>query len=92
MLFWIVFCFVFFINIVTPFIASGFNEAYTSHDTASADNTSPPSMTSILGISALNILLVPFWTIGMPTLMNTFIMIPIRALMWYLLLRMIRGI
>ena len=92
MLFWIVFCFVFFVNIITPTIAAGFNEAYVSRDATSIDNTAPPSMTTILGVSALNIFLVPFWTLSMPALMNIFIMIPIRALGWYLMIRIIRGI
>lgn len=92
MLFWSVFIFVFFVNIITPYVAAGFSQAYTTHDTDSADNTAPPSFLVLTSLSALNILLIPFWTITMPFLMNLFIMIPIRALGWYLFLRLIRGI
>lgn len=93
LLFWTVFTIIFFINIITPIIALGLSEAYTSHENSLADATSPPDISiSAWTISGINVLLVPFWTFGMPVYMNLFIMIPLRVLAWIILLRMIRGI
>lgn len=87
--FWTVFMIIFFINIVTPYIAAGLNQAtITTHDSNDANVDTPPS---VFAISGFAILTVPFWTLGMPSLMNIFLMIPMRALAWYLLIRMIRG-
>lgn len=86
--FWTVFLFVFFINIITPIVAEGLEQSVIGHDYDDVDATSPPSLTFTVLVS---ILLVPFWTLEMPVLMNLFIMIPVRVLAWYLLLRMIRG-
>ena len=88
--FWTVFVIIFFINIITPIVSLGFGKEYIEYDTDLEVN-SPPTISDYFGISALNILLVPFWTLGMPTLMNLFIMIPLRVLAWILILRLIRG-
>lgn len=93
LLFWTVFTIILFINIITPIIALGLSESYTSHDNGLADANAPPEISiSAWTITGFNILLVPFWTFGMPFYMNLFFMIPLRALAWIILLRMIRGI
>lgn len=91
MAFWTVFLIIFFSNLIIPVVAVGFGEDYISYDSDNADPTSPPSLSDYFGIGALSILLIPFWTLGMPTLLNLCIMIPLRVLAWILVLRMIRG-
>ena len=87
-LFWTVFLIVFFINIFAPFVSEGLSDTITTHPASDADPVSPPSLFSI---SLFNVFLVPFWTLSMPFYMNLIIMIPLRVLAWYLILRMIRG-
>ena len=88
--FWTVFLIILFINILVPLIAVGFQEEYNEYNTEGLAD-SPPTIADYFGISALNLLLVPFWTLGMPTMMNLFIMLPLRVLAWILILRLIRG-
>ena len=91
LLFWSVFMIVFLINILAPVIAAGLGDSLEVHDVDDANPTDPPSASDIFTLSVFNILLVPFWTIGMPFYMNLFIMIPLRVLAWILILRLIRG-
>lgn len=91
MAFWVVFLIVFFINLFTPIIVSGLGSSVASHNTDEADILDPPSVGDIVSFTGLNILLVPFWTLSMPLFMNLTLMLPLRVLGWYLILRMIRG-
>lgn len=87
--FWTVFLIIMFTNIITPYVSDAFSQTYTSHETE--DVSAPPSITDFFSLSIISFITIPFWTFGMPVLMNLFIMIPLRALAYILLLRMIRG-
>lgn len=87
---WTVIIIIFFINIAVPIISIGFGQDYVEYDT-DLEITSPPTIGDYFGIGALSILLIPFWTLGMPLYLNLSIMIPLRILAWILILRMIRG-
>ncbi len=89
--FWAVFLIVFFINIFAPIIGAGFDQQIDERDTSEIDPSTPASGLAVLGFTIFNIFLVPFWTIGMPVLMNVIIMIPLRILGWILIFRMFRG-
>lgn len=60
-------------------------------DNAEANVPETVSLGDSLVISSINILLVPFWTLTMPTWLNIAVMLPLRALGWILLIWLIRG-
>lgn len=89
LIFWTVFCIVFFVNLIVPVVYVGLGSEQTQYSSDEADVSSPPSVGTL---TAFNLLFVPFWTFAMPLYMNLFIMVPLRVLGWIVLIRMLRGV
>lgn len=79
--------FFFVIGIIAPIINVVMDESVVVNN---AEVESPSGLTTALA-SILNILLIPFWTLGFPTWINI-VFIPFRILTIYLGYRAIRGI
>lgn len=89
--FWIVFCIIMAINLIIPPIAQGLGTSLDQHDSGDADAAAAPAVADFFTLTIVNLFTVPFWTFGLNSWINLFIMIPLRVLAYLLLIRLIRG-
>lgn len=93
-LLWAVIIILFFCNIIIPYVAVAFNQAYTSHNLNEANPDTPEDLTigDLVTLGGFSLLLIPFWTISAPALMQFFLLIPLRIFGWVLFFRLFRGV
>lgn len=91
---WMIIVLLFLCNLIIPYVAIGLGEEYTSHNLEGANPDTPDEISfgDLLSLGSLSVLLVPFWTISAPSLMQLFIFIPIRIFGWILAIRLARGV
>lgn len=80
--------------VLSPLVAEEFGEDATDYDVEGLDSYETPS-TSWIGTSfseiLVNIMLIPFWTFGIPALANLLILLPMRLILAFLIYRAIRS-